>query len=122
MEDKPTRGPDANVGASSTGLETNIAGSLCYLLGFVTGVAFLVLEKQDREVRFHAYQSLATFGGLFLLSAATGVVPLIGGLVTVLLAPASLILWIVLMLKAYQGGEHFKLPVVGDWAEEQAAA
>ena len=69
-------------------------------------------------MRFHAYQSLATFGGLFVLSAAAGVVPLIGGLVLALLTPIGVILWIVLMVKAYQG-ERFKLPVVGDWAEDQ---
>ncbi len=118
MQDAPTRGPGAGVGSSSTGLEPNIAGPLCYLLGFVSAIAFLILEKRDREVRFHAYQSLATFGGLFVLSAAVGVVPLIGGLVVALLSPIGLILWIVLMVKAYQG-EHFVLPVAGDWAEDQ---
>ncbi len=109
-------------GRSSTGLDTNVASALCYLLGFVSGVAFLVLEKEDRDVRFHAYQSLATFGALFVLSAGAGVIPLFGGLVTLLLTPVSLVLWIVLMVKAMQGGERFKLPVVGDWAEEQVAA
>ena len=107
------------MGPSSTGLEPNIAGPLCYLLGVISAVAFLILEKRDHEVRFHAYQSLATFGGLFVLSAAAGVVPLIGALVVTLLTPIGLILWIVLMLKAYQG-QRFKLPVVGDWAEDQA--
>ena len=53
------------------------------------------------------------------MSAAAAVVPLIGALVVTLLTPIGLILWIVLMLKAYQG-ERFKLPVVGDWAEDQA--
>ena len=118
MQDAPTRGSGADVGSSSTGLEPNIAGPLCYLLGIVSAIAFLILEKRDRVVRFHAYQSLATFGGLFVLSAVAGVVPLIGGLVLALLTPIGLILWIVLMVKAYQG-ERFKLPVVGDWAEDQ---
>ena len=67
--------------ASSTGLETNLAGALCYLLGILTAIAFLVIEKEDREVRFHAYQSLATFGGLLVLSFAAGLVPLVGGMV-----------------------------------------
>lgn len=119
MQDAPSPRSGAGVGPSSTGLEPNIAGPLCYLLGVVSAVAFLILEKRDHEVRFHAYQSLATFGGLFVLSAAAGVVPLIGALVVTLLTPIGLILWIVLMLKAYQG-QRFKLPVVGDWAEDQA--
>ncbi len=103
---------------SSTGLDSNIAGALCYLLGFITGVIFLILEKDDDSVRFHAYQSTATFGAIFVISACAGFVPLIGWAISLLLAPVSLILWVVLMVKAFQN-ERFKLPVVGDWAEEQ---
>jgi len=103
---------------SSTGLDPKLGGLLCYLLGILTGIAFLVLEKDDDDIRFHAYQSTATFGGILLLSLALGFVPLVGGIGQALLGPISLILWIVLMVKAFQG-ERFKLPVVGDWAEEQ---
>ena len=103
---------------SSTGLDSNIAGLLCYLLGVITGIVFLILEKDDAYVRFHAYQSTATFGSIFVLSIVLSWVPLIGWIGTMLLAPVSLILWIVLMVKAFQG-ERWKLPVVGDWAEEQ---
>lgn len=106
---------------SSTGLDSNIAGALCYLLGIVTGIVFLVIEKQDASVRFHAYQSTATFGGIFVLSIVFAWVPFVGWIGSLLLAPISLILWIVLMIKAFQG-ERFKLPVVGDWAEEQLSA
>ena len=67
-----------------------VAGPLCYLLGVVSAIAFLILEKRDHEVRFHAYQSLATFGGLFVLSAAAAVVPLIGALVVTLLTPRKI--------------------------------
>ena len=103
---------------SSMGLDSKVGGLLCYLLGWVTGIIFLVLEKKDPDVRFHAYQSTATFGGIFVVSIAAGLVPVIGGLVQMLLGPVGVILWIVLMVKAFQG-ERFKLPVVGDWAEEQ---
>lgn len=104
---------------SSTGLDPKLAGVFCYLLGWISGVVFLVIEKQSDDVRFHAFQSVATFGALFVLSIVAGVIPIIGGLVSVLLAPVGLILWIVLMVKAWQG-ERFKLPLVGDWAEQQA--
>jgi len=103
---------------SSTALDPKLGGLLCYLLGILTGIAFLVLEKDDDDIRFHAYQSTATFGGILLLSLALGFVPMVGGIAQALLGPISLILWIVLMVKAFQG-ERFKLPVVGDWAEEQ---
>jgi uncharacterized membrane protein len=104
---------------SSTGLDPNLAGLLCYLLGLITAVVFLILEKESRYVRFHAFQSLAVFGGLFVLSVVAGFIPLFGKLISVLLAPVGLILWILLMVKAYQG-ELYKIPVAGDWAEEQS--
>jgi uncharacterized membrane protein len=103
---------------SSTGLDPKVGGLLCYLLGAVTGIVFLVIEKQNADIRFHAYQSTATFVALFVLSLAFGVIPVVGPIGQTLLAPVTLILWIVLMVKAFQG-ERFKLPVVGDWAEEQ---
>jgi uncharacterized membrane protein len=103
---------------SSTGLDSNLAGLLCYLLGVVTGIVFLIVEKDDEFVRFHAFQSTATFGALIVLSAVFSVIPLLGWVGNLLLGPVSLVLWIVLMVKAFQG-ERFKLPVVGDWAEAQ---
>ena len=103
---------------SSTGLEANIAGALCYLLGFITGILFLVLEKDSKFVRFHAMQSTIVFGGIFVLNVILTVIPLVGWLVAMLLFPVTLILWIVLMIKAFQGA-RFKLPVVGDIAENQ---
>lgn len=105
---------------SSTGLDTTVAGPLCYLLGFITGLVFLVLEKNDRDVRFHAYQSLATFLALFVVSVVASAIPVLGVLVQLLLTPLSLVLWVLLMWKAFQG-ERFKLPWAGDWAEEQVA-
>ena len=112
-----TQGPPQE--ASSTGLDPNLAGLLCYLLGLITGIVFLIIEKESRFVRFHAYQSLAVFGALFVLSLIAGFIPVIGTLISILLAPVGLILWILLMVKAYQG-ERFKLPLAGDWAEEQS--
>ncbi|NNL65416.1 MAG: hypothetical protein HKP30_04170 [Myxococcales bacterium] len=103
---------------SSTGLDPKVGGLLCYLLGIISGIAFLILEKEDRDIRFHAYQSIATFGGIFVLSVGFGWVPLVGWMGQMLLGPIAVILWVVLMVKAYQG-ERFKLPVIGDWAEEQ---
>ncbi len=110
---------DAGPPSSSTGLEENIGGMLCYLLGFVSAIAFLILERENREIRFHAYQSLATFGGLFVLSVASGVVPFFGWLLGMVLAPVSVILWLVLMVKTLQE-DPIELPVVGEWARTQS--
>jgi uncharacterized membrane protein len=91
---------------------------LCYLLGFVTGVIFLLVEKESRFVRFHAMQSTLVFGGLFVVTVILGALPILGWLLQALLVPCSLVLWVLLMIKALQG-EMFRLPWVGAWAERQ---
>jgi uncharacterized membrane protein len=104
---------------TSTGLDANLAAALTYLLGFVTGIAFLLLEKENRFVRFHAFQSVLAFGGITLLWVLLNAVPILGFVLGVLvIIPASAIIWLVLMFKAYQG-EEFKLPIVGPIAAER---
>jgi uncharacterized membrane protein len=103
---------------TSMNLEENLAGALCYVLGWLTGIIFLVLEKENRFVRFHAMQSLVTFLALFVISITVGMIPLIGWIISILLTPVGVILWLILMYKAYQG-EMYKLPVIGDFVEKQ---
>lgn len=105
-------------GKTSSGLDENFAGLLCYLFGFITGIIFLLVEKDNRFVRFHALQSIFTFAALFVVNMVINVIPLLGLLISILLVPISLILWIVLMVKAYQG-KWFKLPIIGELAEKQ---
>ncbi|WP_240903982.1 DUF4870 domain-containing protein [Bacillus sp. N1-1] len=106
---------------TSSGLEENVAGLLTYVLGFVTGIIFLLIEKDNKFVRFHAMQSIVVFGAFFVISLVLNVVPVIGTIVSVLiLPPLSLIVWIVLMVKAYQGN-RYKLPIAGDFSEKQLA-
>ena len=119
MTEGPVENQGGAQGASSTGLDPNLAGLLCYLLGFITGIVFLIIEKENRFVRFHAYQSVAVFVALFVLSLIAGLVPVVGPAINFLVAPVSLIVWVLLMVKAYQG-ERFKIPVCGDWAEQQS--
>ncbi len=103
---------------TALGIGENIEGALCYVLGWITGIVFLVVEKNNQYIRFHAMQSLVVFLGLFVLSVVVGWIPIIGWLIAILIFPVGLILWILLMIKAYQG-EMYKLPVVGDFAEEK---
>jgi uncharacterized membrane protein len=105
-------------GKTSMGLEPNIAGLLCYVLGWVTGIVFFIMEKDNKLVRFHAMQSIITFGILFLASIILSFIPFVGWFFGVLLSILTFVLWVVLMLKAYQG-VMFKLPIVGDIAEKQ---
>jgi uncharacterized membrane protein len=102
-------------GQSSTGLEENVAGFFCYLLGFITGIFFLAIEKKSSFVKFHAMQSTITFLSLFIISIILGFIPIIGLLVYPIWI-LSLILWLLLMVKALQG-ERYSLPIVGKIAE-----
>lgn len=96
-----------------TGLPKNTAAALSYVLGWLTGIVFLLIEK-DPFVRFHAMQSIITFGILTVLSF----VPVIGWVLSPFLMIIGFVLWLVLIFKAYQG-EEFKLPVIGEFAKKQ---
>jgi uncharacterized membrane protein len=102
---------------TSTGMNQNVAGLLCYLAGWVTGLIFFLVEKENKFVRFHAMQSIITFGGLSALSIVLTWVPIIGWMLLPIVSIIWLILWVLLMVKAYQG-QLFKLPVIGDLAEK----
>ncbi|PYR57162.1 MAG: hypothetical protein DMF85_14490 [Acidobacteria bacterium] len=106
---------------TSTGLDANVAAALSYLVGFITGVLFLVIEKDNRFVRFHAMQSTVVFLAIVGIDILLQIVPILGALVVVFLViPASAVLWLVLMYKAYQG-EEFSLPIVGPFAAERTS-
>ena len=98
---------------SSSQKEGNIKALLTYVAGWLTGLVFLLTEKEDKFIRFHAAQSVVVFGFLTVVS----MVPVIGTVLSIIVWPLTLILWIVLMVKAYQG-ERFVLPVAGEWAEK----
>jgi uncharacterized membrane protein len=105
------------------GLEPNIAAALSYVCGWVTGLVFYLMEKENNFVRFHAMQSIVTFGGLTALSIALNLVTNIPGLGllwwigTPVLSIVGFVLWIICLLKAYQG-ERFHVPIAGDIAEK----
>ena len=109
---------DVRFSRATAGLDENVAGFLCYLLGFITGIVFLVVEKKSRFVRFHAMQSTITFLGIFVISIILGAIPII----QLLLFPIwilTLVLWLILMVKALRG-ERYSLPIAGKMAEEKA--
>lgn len=116
-----TNNNTTSVSKSSTGMSENLAALLSYVLGFITGIIFFVIEKQSRFVKFHAMQSILVSAALMVLSFVLGFIPFIGWIALILLGPVSFVLWILLMVKAYKY-VWFKLPVVGDIAEKQADA
>jgi len=108
-----------DLGKTSIGMQANIAALLSYLLGFITGIIFYIVEKENKFVRFHAMQSIVTFGFAFVAMVILGFIPILGWVLGTLLWISSIILWIILMMKAYQG-EYFKLPIAGDIAEKNS--
>jgi uncharacterized membrane protein len=103
----------------------NVAGALAYLLGFITGILFLVLEpySRNRNVRFHAFQSIFLSVAIVILHFVISSLSIVSFAVTVLLSMllslASLLIWLFMMWKTYQG-EKVVLPVIGPIAEKQA--
>ena len=120
-----------DLGKTSTGMQANVAALVSYVLGWISGLVFFIIEKDNKFVRFHALQSIIVFGALSVLGFAVSIVFQIFmilhlyflfqfvALITKLLWLAALILWIILMIKAYQG-ERFKLPIAGDIAEKNS--
>ena len=114
----PTEGAAKPEAESSTGLSANVAGLLCYVLGWITGIVFLVLEKRSTFVKFHAYQSIMTFGVLTVAQLVLGWIPFIGWVLNILIGILMFILWIILIIQAGTG-RMWKVPWAGDWAEKQ---
>ena len=120
-------GGASQYGPSTMQMEPKTAAGLSYLLGWITGIIFFLLEKQNRFVRFHAMQSILFFGGLSVLSIVLQVVtglniPFISFLTLCangLVGIVGLVGWIVLLINGFQG-KYFKLPVIGDYAEKYA--
>ncbi len=108
-----------NMAKTSLGLDENIEGALCYLFGVLTGIVFFVLEKDSEFVRFHAMQSIIFGIVFFVVSFVLAIIPIVGWILDLLIMIGVLVLWIYLMYKAYKG-EYYKLPYIGDIAEEQA--
>ncbi len=106
-----------DMGKSSTTLQPNVAALLSYALGWVSGLIVFLIEKESKFVRFHALQSIAVFGSLTVLQILLVGVPVFGWILLPLLYLAQVGLWVLLMVKAFQG-EKFKLPVAGDFAEK----
>ncbi len=121
-------------GKTALGLDANVGAMLCYLpicaVNLIYSIIVLVTEKDNRTVRFHAFQSLLLMGAIVVISFAIGIIGAILGFVSSTLAMLfGLVVWIPVLafialaifmcVKAYGGGSY-KLPVIGDMAEKWA--
>jgi len=117
--------------SGESGMAENVAGLLCYVLGWVTGIIFLLIDKRP-YVRFHAAQSIVVFGGLHVINIIIGIMfgagfMMMGGFGAFgmgaalygLVSLLAFILWILLMVKAYQH-EKFEVPIAAGIAKSFA--
>ena len=110
---------------TSISLTENVAGLLCYVLGWISGLVFLLIEQENKFVRFHAVQSIVIFGSITIVSIALpilGSIPYLGVVSNIangIIGFLAFVLWIVLMVKAVQGTKY-KLPWAGDFAEKRS--
>ena len=121
-------GASASAPSAAAGLTDNVAGALAYVT-IIPAIVFLILEPFNRKrfIRFHSFQCIffaVAWTALWIVLTFIGHIPFLGW-GTVLLWPlislAGFILWLIMVLKAYQG-QMFKLPVIGDMAEKQAGS
>jgi uncharacterized membrane protein len=106
---------------TSTGLSPNVAGLLCYVAGWITGIIFFVLEQRNKFVRFHAAQSIVAFGTITVAGLILGLIPVVGVVFSSIIGVIGFIVWIVMIVKA-SNGEWYKLPWAGDVAEKMVAS
>lgn len=104
---------------SSTGMNENVAAMVSILFTWVTGLIFFFLETKSKFVKYHAIQNVIFFVGLMLVGGLLGRLPLIGGLVTTITGLGGFAMWVVLLIKTYQG-EWFEIPYVSDFAKQFA--
>jgi len=115
----PTEGAARPEAESSTGMSANVAGLLCYLFTWITGIVFVVIEKKSTFVKFHAWQSIMTFGVLTVALLILTWIPFIGWILSILIWILMVVLWIILLIQAGTG-KMWKVPGAGDWAEKMA--
>lgn len=116
------------LGATSMNMDPNVAAGISYIFGWITGLIFFLMEKQNRFVRFHAMQSIilsvavtvveivleVLSAAFFFTSIGCIFAPIVG-----LVGLAFFVLWLICLINAFQG-KYFKLPVIGDMAERWA--
>ena len=119
----PGAGPQYQPSQSlnAPGLSENVAGALCYLGSFVTGVIFLILApyNQSKFVRFHAFQSIFLFVAYIACAIVFAILGHLGLLLNALLVPAFIVVWLYMMYSAFNN-KKVKIPLIGDLAEKQS--
>ena len=126
----PSPGGAQYAAPTAAGLTDNVASALCYSLGLITGILFLVLApyNQNPKIRFHAFQSIFYCVFAIALGFVFGFMAILSGGWTLMLLPifwliriGLFVVWLVLLIKAYQD-QKFVLPILGPLAQQQAGS
>ena len=125
----PNPGGAPYAAATPVGLTENVACALCYALGLITGILFLVLApyNQNPKIRFHAFQSIFYTIAFIAVRMVFWMIALVSGgwllvfPVFMLLGLGFFVLWLVLLIKAYQD-QKLVLPIIGPLAQQQAGS
>lgn len=120
MSNSPQFPPTAQ--PAQSGLSDNAAGALAYVT-IIPAIVFLVVEPYNRNsyVRFHSWQSIFLGIAAFVVDTVLSFIPIIGWILIPFVLIGFLILWIIVIMKAFKG-ERFKLPIIGKYAEQQAGS
>lgn len=110
----------AAIPAQEGGLSENAAGTIAYIT-FIPAILFLAMEPYNRSsfVRFHSWQSIFFGIAVIVVDLILGIIPIIGWIIAPILSFGLLIVWIIVLMKASRG-ERYKLPFIGNLAEQQA--
>lgn len=112
-------------GSSGSGLDPNVSGLLCYICGWLSGLIFLLIEKDNKTVKYHAWQSIFLSVASLVYFIATFIlafIPFVGiviGLLNILVSLGLFVVYVICAVKAFQGS-RLHLPFIGDLAEKQA--
>ena len=104
---------------TSTGLQENVACVLCYVLGWVSGIVFLIIEPENKTIKFHAFQSILVFASLSVIMMIFGWIPVLSIIFGVIVGIVGFIAWIGLMVMAAHE-KKYKVPIAGELAEKWA--
>jgi uncharacterized membrane protein len=117
-------------GGKGTGLAPNIASMLSYICMPISSIIFMMMEKENKDVQFHAWQG-TVFGVAYvvlmvviqilasILGAAVSFLGMILGILMPIVGLVALVVWVICLIKAYQG-ERWKIPYIGDFAAKKA--
>jgi uncharacterized membrane protein len=110
----------AQVIAQPSGLSDTAAGTIAYLT-FIPAIIFLAMEPYNRSsyVRFHAWQSIFLSVAIIGINTILGLIPIVGWIAAPIVSLGFLVLWIIVLVKASKG-ERYKVPFIGNFAEQQA--